>query len=196
MFSLSLLDFTSVTNCPSGNLICSVGNSGILSVKLSGEENTIINDELTQCNSVNNYEDRTNSYVKLFDNTMYTLHIQLHCIKPSNNYNSYEQDLSSLQINCNIQHYVSVWIDLNNDGNFDNRNEQYFDNNQFNDDLMKRDYHFSIFISQIDRINYLHGPHRMRIVLINDQTNPKPCYNVGYGEARDYTVHIIPKQHY
>lgn len=36
----------------------------------------------------------------------------------------------------------------------------------------------------------------MRIVLTQDEQNRKPCYNGGYGEARDYTIQIVPTPPY
>ncbi len=166
-----------------------MGNSAIFSVKLSGEENTMINDEITRCSSINNYEDRSQLVVKLFDNTINILQIQLHCVKPWN-----FENLD--QTNCNVDHYVGVWIDLNDDGNFDEIKERFFDNDQINRGFNKRFYDFNIFISEIERENYIDGPHRMRIILTREKDNLKPCFNAGYGEARDYTIHITRKPYY
>lgn len=187
-----MLDFSSVTtHCSPGNLICSSGSGGIFSVQLSGEQNTMINDEITRCNSLNNYEDQSRLVVRLFDTTVYMLRIQLYCVESWN-----QQDSSFLQTNCNSVHHLGVWIDLNNDGNFDETRERFLHNYQINGVSIRRDYDLSIFISQIDGQNYLDGPHRMRIVLARNENDLKPCYNNGYGEARDYTIHIIPKHYY
>ena len=160
-------------------------------MQLSGEQNTAINDEIKRCTSLNNYDDRSQLVVRLFDTTVYMLRIQLYCVQPWNNNNLHEQDSS-----CSSVHYLGVWIDLNNDGNFDETRERFLHNHEINGIYDRRDYELNLFISQIDGINYLDGPHRMRIVLVRDQNHLKPCFIDGYGEARDYTVHIIPKHYH
>ncbi|CAF4364378.1 unnamed protein product, partial [Rotaria sordida] len=52
----------------------------------------------------------------------------------------------------------------------------------------------SFTIPQIDGRYYVGGQHRVRIVLVQDTRNRKPCQNTGYGEVRDYTVNIIRKE--
>lgn len=151
----------------------------------------MINDEIKRCSSLNNYEDRSQSVVRLFDTTVYMLRIQLYCIQQWNNNNLRQQDSS-----CSLAHYLGVWIDLNNDGNFDETRERFLHNHQINGIYDRRDYELSLFIPQTDGVNYPDGPHRMRIVLVRDENNLKSCYHDGYGEARDYTVHIIPKPYY
>lgn len=173
-----------------------MGNSAILSVKLTGEQNTMIGDETTRCSSMNNYEDRSYLLVKLFDNTIYTLRIQLYCVESWGSGNSVRQYPSLVETNCNVAHFLDVWIDLNNDGTFDESKERFIDNDQRYGGSMKSSYDLSIVIPHIDGENYLDGPHRMRIVLTTDENNRKSCYNDGYGEARDYTVDIIRKPYY
>jgi hypothetical protein len=173
-----------------------VGSGAIFSVKLSGEENTIIHDEMTRCSSMNNYEDRSHLVAKLFDNTIYMLRIQLYCVKSWDSGTSYGQDPSLIETNCNVAYYTDVWIDLNDDGNFDDNNERFLHNDQRTDISIDSYYDLSIAIPQIDGKQYFDGPHRMRIIMTRDQHNRKPCHNAGYGEARDYTVHIIRKPYY
>jgi hypothetical protein len=173
-----------------------VGSGAIFSVKLSGEHNTIIHDEMTRCSSMNNYEDRSQLVVRLFDNTIYTLQIQLYCVERWDYGNSYRPDPSLFETNCNVAPYLDAWIDLNNDGSFDESKERFFHNDWRNGGSIRGNYDLSIAIPQIDGQNYLDGPHRMRIVLARDENNRQSCYNAGYGEARDYTVDIIRKPYY
>jgi hypothetical protein len=179
-----------------GNFICSAGSGAIFSVQLSGEQNTMIHDEKTQCSSMNNYEDRSHLVVKLFDNTIYMLRIQLYCVESRDHGNSYRQDPYLVETNCNISPYIDVWIDLNNDGSFDGSNERFLHNDQRHGGSINNNYDLSIAIPEIDGRNSLDGPHRMRIVLARDENNRQPCYNAGYGEARDYTINIIRKPYY
>jgi len=165
-------------------------------VKLFGEQRTEINDEVRTCNSVNNYNDRSNLVVTLFDNMVYTLRIELYCVQQYGYENLYRKDPSFLATSCNNIYYVDVWIDFNNDGIFDESKEQILSRNRYEDSRRATEYDLSIAIPKIDGRNYLDGQHRMRIVLTSDKKNRKPCQNTGYGEARDYTVQIIPKSMY
>ncbi|CAF4027033.1 unnamed protein product [Rotaria sp. Silwood2] len=180
-----------VTHCSPGNLVCSVGNSAIFLVSLLGEQNTQIRDDKKTCSSTNNYNDRSNLAVTLFDNTAYTLHIELSCVQQSGYGNTYSQDPYVFETNCRGARYVGVWIDFNNDGTFDQNTEQMVPNSWYKDDPRMTQNDISFTIPQIDGRYYLDGQHRMRIVLTQDTRNRKPCQNTGYGEVRDYTVQII-----
>ncbi len=177
--------------CSPGNFVCSSGTSGILLVQLFGEQNTQIDDPIKQCNSINNYHDRTNLIVTLLDNTIYTLRIELYCTQTSD---YQHEDLA--ERNCNHAHYLDMWIDFNNDGIFDETRERMISTDSYEDGYRKNNYDFTINIPNIDGRNYINGQHRMRIVLSQDETNRKPCYNTGYGEVRDYTIQIGPKYIY
>ena len=173
-----------------GNLVCSTGSGAIFSVNLLGEQKTWIHDEMTRCSPRNNYENQDHLTVKLFTNKIYTLQIRLHCVEPWDHGNSYGQDPSLIGTNCNVDHYLDSWIDMNNDGRFDEITERFSHHDNTHRDHTKRDYALSIIIPEIDRESYVDEPHRMRIVVTKDANNRKPCYNDGYGEARDYTVHV------
>ncbi|CAF3256851.1 unnamed protein product [Rotaria sp. Silwood2] len=151
---------------------------------------------MRRCSPTNNYEDRSDLVVKLFENTIYTLQIQLYCVKSWEDESSDRQDLSLVKTNCNVAHYVNVWIDLNNDGIFDDNKERLLHDDHSNGDYIKRDYTLRIAIPKIDGKNNVGELHRIRVILTRDENNRKPCYNVGYGEARDYTVHILQKSYY
>ncbi|CAF4159763.1 unnamed protein product, partial [Rotaria magnacalcarata] len=116
--------------------------------------------------------------------------------KPWNDENSYRQDLFSVETNCNIAHYLDVWIDLNNDATFDQSKELLFNDNQRNVGYINGDYDLNIAIPQTNGENRIVEPHIMRILLTREPNNRKPCYSDGYGEARDYTVHILRHPHH
>ena len=151
---------------------------------------------MTRCSPKNNYEDQTHLTIKLFANKIYTLQIRLYCVQPWNHEHSYGQDLSLIETNCNVHHYLDVWIDMNNDGKFDEIEERFAHNDNSNRGHIKREYTLSIAIPEIDRENGIRELHRMRIVLTRDENNRTPCYNNGYGEARDYTVQISPNPYH
>ncbi|CAF3934302.1 unnamed protein product [Rotaria sp. Silwood1] len=184
------------THCSSGNLICSVGNTAIFSVSISGEDNTDTPDNTKTCSSTNNYVDRSNLAVTLFDNTAYTLHIELSCVEQSGYGNTYSQDPSVFGRNCRNARYLGMWIDFNNDGTFDDNIERLIPNNWYRDDPRMTQNDISFTIPQIDGRYNVGGQHRMRIVLVQDERYRNPCQNTGYGEARDYTVQIVQKHEY
>jgi hypothetical protein len=165
-------------------------------VNLFGEQGTQIRDETKQCNSVNNYQDRTNLVATLFGNTPYTLRIEVYCVQSLGYDNSYGQDASLYGTSCNHAQYLGVWIDLNNDGVFDETNERIIPSNPYEDGQRTNQYDLTISIPKIDGRNYLSAQHRMRIILSQDVRSRKPCYSIGYGEARDYTVQIISNSEY
>jgi hypothetical protein len=164
-------------------------------VTLDGEQDTEIRDERKICSSANNYNDQNNVIVTLFDNTAYILHIEVHCVQPLAYENSYNQYSSWSETSCNHAQYLGVWVDFNNDGIFD-ENRERIPNNSYEDDQRTATYDLTIVIPTIDGRNYLNEQHRIRIVLTEDEGNRKPCYNSGYGEARDYIVQILSKPGY
>jgi len=165
-------------------------------VKLFGEQRTEINDEMQKCSSINNYNDRTNLAVTLFDSMVYILRVELYCVQQQQQQdyeNSYNQASSWIEASCNQAHYLDVWMDFNNDGIFDENKEQLYSGNWYKDGQYTTVYDLSIVIPRIDGRYLLDGQHRVRILLTPDERNRKPCDNSGYGEVRDYTVQINPK---
>ncbi|CAF3002432.1 unnamed protein product [Rotaria sp. Silwood2] len=180
-----------VMYCMPGSFACSEGNNAIFMVKLLGEQNTEILDETKKCSSTNNYNDRSDIAVTLFDNTVYGLQIELCCVKQSDYDNLSSQDSSVFQTHCDNARYLGVWIDFNDDGTFDERTERLAPNDWYREDPQMTRYDLSIAIPGIDDRYYFSGQHRMRIVLSQDERNRKPCQATGYGEVRDYTVQIM-----
>jgi hypothetical protein len=165
-------------------------------VSLSGERSTEIRDGIKKCNSVDNYNDRSDQVATLYDNSAYTLRIELYCVQQWGNENSYNEDSSYFETMCRNPHYLDVWIDFNNDGVFDESSERIVSSDWYGDDRRTNQYDLSITIPNINGRNHLDGQHRMRIVLTQDGRYRKPCQNTGYGEARDYTVQIVRKPGY
>ncbi|CAF1249491.1 unnamed protein product [Rotaria sordida] len=108
--------------------------------------------------------------------------------------NRYSQDPYVFETYCHDTRYLGMWIDFNNDGTFDDNTEQIIPNNWYRDDPRMTQSTIRFTIPQIDDRYYVGGQHRVRIVLVQDARNRKPCQNTGYGEVRDYTVNIIRKE--
>jgi len=183
-------------HCSPGNLVCSVDHGAISAVKLFGEQQTEINDVTRRCSTTNNYNDRRDLVATLFDNTDYTLQVQLYCTQGIGYRYSNDRDSSLSDTHCLHKNYIYVWIDFNNDGMFDEYNEQISSTDQYDTDEHRSQYDITIRIPRIDARNYLDGQHQMRILLTQDEHNRKACYNTGYGEVRDYTIQIVSKPPY
>ena len=188
---------STTTHCAPGSFICADNNAGILSVNLVGERNTQIRDDTRKCSNVDNYDDRSDQVATLYENTVYTLRIELYCVQQQYGYdNSYYQDSSLFETTCQNAHYLDVWVDFNNDGVFDESRERLVSSDRYTDGRRTSQYDLSITIPQVDGRNNLDGNHRMRVILTQDARYRKPCQNTGYGEARDYTVQIVRKPIY
>ena len=186
-----------IAHCSAGNLACSASHNAISSVKLYGEQTTEIDDTTKQCSVSDNYNDRRHLAVTLFDDTTYTLQIELYCAQQWGSENSDELDSSLSDTTCNHKNYLDVWIDYNNDGVFDEYNERITTSDQHDDeDYHKTRYDISINVPQINGRSSVDGSHQMRIILRQDEQDRTPCYNSGFGEARDYIVHIRSKPEY
>jgi hypothetical protein len=180
-------------HCSPGNLACSDGHGAIFSVKMYGEQGTQLDDAAQQCSSANNYRDQRDLAVTLFDDTTYTLRIELFCVQRWGYGNSYSRDSSLFDTICTRAQYLDLWIDFNNDGMFDEVNERLTSADRHGDTDRRVQHDVSIDIPKLSSGAYVGGQHRMRIVLSQDERNRRPCYSSGYGEARDYLVQIISK---
>jgi len=86
-------------------------------------------------------------------------------------------DYSGTQYN---QHFV-VWIDYNQDDDFEDANELIFQNSGVTAETTGS---FSVPSSAVN------GATRMRISMKGDGNSPDPCESFNYGEIEDYTVNI------
>ena len=171
--------------CSSGSFVCARGNTAIASVELSGEQNMDIRDDTRQCSSSNNYLDQSNSIVHLYGNTAYTMYASLFCVQD-------EQALSN-GYGCNLDAKFGVWIDFNDDGNFDSSTEQVLSGYGYFDEQRTSDFRLNLVIPELDARYHSNGRHRMRIIMTTNEQTLQPCYNTGYGEARDYSVQILSR---
>lgn len=73
---------------------------------------------------------------------------------------------------------VSIWVDWNNDLDFNDANETVYNNGG---SITSATGSFTIPAGTV-------GSHIMRIRGDEDLTNPDPCGNIAYGEAEDYTL--------
>lgn len=162
-------------------------------MKLYGEQGTLIDDQAQQCSPTNNYRDQQDLAVTLFDDTSYTLRIELFCVQRWGYDNSFSRDSSLFDTICTRGQFLDVWIDFDNDGMFNEVNERLTSVDSYRDTNRRAQHDVRIDIPRISSRSFVGGQHRMRIVLSQDERNRRPCYSSGYGEARDYLVQIVSK---
>ena len=83
--------------------------------------------------------------------------------------------------------YWKVWIDYNQDGDFEDTNEEVFDFRQTEGIGVK--VHFSVPSS------YVPGKTRLRVAM-KYSCSPQSCLPFVYGEVEDYTVNLLPVASY
>lgn len=165
---------------------CSQNTGRITLLVIGGERGTYIQDETQTNGGLSEYENRQNLAVTLFGDALYLLHIQLDCFR--------QYGTDSHEIDCNRAHHVDVWIDLNDDGRFDESENRVHRRSSIDIEAPEYTYNLQIFIPLSDGINTKAGQHRMRIRLMRSEAYQRQCGNTDYSEIREYTVNIIPRK--
>ncbi|WKW46340.1 GEVED domain-containing protein [Myroides sp. JBRI-B21084] len=158
-----------ITNCyciPTYTYACSGTGVNLNSVKIIGEGTSIISDLNTGC-SAPNYQNRTSNFtpVNLLQDSKYEIQL-------NTNYTSASYV------------WASVWIDLNNDGVFDETSEKLLTDMQ----MATTPSFASGFISIPD--NTSPGIHRLRIRTVY-YSSTNACELRSEGETHDYNVNIV-----
>ncbi len=170
------------------NNVCSQTNGKIVLVIMAGEQGTHIRDDIPTNIALTENQNRHHLAVTLYENTVYRIRIQLDC-----------DSLSSrglFQPNCNLAQDVNVWIDLNNDGQFDESESRIPQRWPLHSYMPLGIYDLKIDVPTIDGQNTRSGSHRMRVVMKPSEEYRRKCGNTDYSETREYTVNIIPRTTY
>jgi len=152
---------------------------------MTGEQNTEIHDETPMNDALSVYYNRQHVTITLYEDTTNVLHILVDCARQSR--------VDSVESDCSLAHHVDVWIDLNDDGQFDNTENRVRHRSLNNNQLFRSVYDFQISIPEIVGTHTKPGPHRMRIKLTPSKDYLLKCDNADYSETREYTVNIIPR---
>jgi hypothetical protein len=152
---------------------------------MAGEKGTHIRDDIPTNTALSENQNRHHLAVTLNENTVYRLRIQLDC-------RSYSSKGPS-ESNCNLAQDVNVWIDLNNDGQFDQTETRVPHRWPLYSSMPLGIYDFEISIPVINEYNMRSGEHRMRIVVTPSEEYRRKCGHTDYSETREYTVNIVPK---
>ncbi len=136
-----------------GSMSANCSYSWISGVSVNGQSNTT---------TASNYSDFTGIYMNLFEES------------------SASFTLTPGFLGSGYGVYWRIWIDFNDDGDFEDENELVFD---------PVSTHNSVVNVDIDIPSGTIGTHRMRITLKEDEA-PESCDYLVYGEVEDYTVNI------
>jgi len=162
--------------------LCFVNPDRIMLVQMAGEQNTEIRDETSTNIAINDYNNRRHLSVTLYESSVYMLRVQLDCTD-----RQYRGD--SLENGCNLAHYIELWIDLNDDGTFNETESRVYQRWARGGNA----YDLEIGIPVIDGTNTKFGPHRTLLRMIPSYDYQRQCPNNDYSETRDYTINIIHK---
>ncbi|CAF4206255.1 unnamed protein product, partial [Adineta steineri] len=107
------IDDRIITTTPYVNVspICSIPLARIILVIMAGEVGSEIRDDKVYDASTNTNQNQHHMTVTLYENTIYLLRIQLDC--------STQMRTELTETGCNLAQDVDVWVDWNDDGNFD-----------------------------------------------------------------------------
>jgi hypothetical protein len=164
--------------------VCALPNGKIVLVIMAGEQGTHIRDDILT-NTLSENQNRHHLAVTLNENTVYRLRIQLKCYQHSSR-DAFEHD-------CNLAQDVNVWIDLNNDGRFDEAEIRVPHRWPLHSSISLGIYDFEIHIPVIDRQIIKSGSHRMRVVVKSSEEYRRKCGATDHSETREYTINIISR---
>jgi len=155
----------------------------IILILMMGVQGTQIRDEKPTNDALGVYYNRDDLTVTLHEDTTNVLHIQFECARQSR--------VDSVESDCSLAHHVDVWIDLNDDGQFDDTENRVRHRSPINNQVSRSTYDLQISIPEIDETNIKSGPHRMRVKLTPSEDYRLKCGKTDYSETREYTVNII-----
>ena len=188
MISVFLIILALVAAAPPPEVIanfeCNSDVGRIVLAVMAGEYRTQIRDD-PSTRAVINRGDRNEEHlaITLYEDNVYLLRIQLECTQQRGSY--------WLKTNCTLPHDVNAWIDLNDDGTYDDAENAAPYRWPLTSYVPDGVYDLQIYVPIIDGRRIHTGPHTLRIVVtLNDQYRNK-CGNNFYRETREYNVTIV-----
>lgn len=163
--------------------ICSPNVGKIQLILIGGELGTQIRD--TTGTNVE-YEKRNQHDITLFGDAVYLLRLQFECPRKSGT------DL--IETDCTPAHHADIYIDLNDDGKFDESENRVYRRTRIDDETPEYTFDLQILIPPIDAINIKAGIHKMRVKLIRSEPYQKQCGKNEHSEIREYMVNIIQRK--
>lgn len=165
--------------------LCSIRPARIRHVQMVGQGGTEIRDGIRLDSTIGHHQNKADTAITLYESTVNILHIQLGCAEQS--YDSVPHD------DCSHGYYINVWIDLNDDGIFDDIESRVLHRSLVQSSWVRNTYDLEVCIPAINAMSTHAGKHRMRLsLMVNDQYRTE-CGNNDYTESREYMINIIPK---
>ena len=152
---------------------------------MAGERGTEIRDDNPAYDNRNYHHHLA---VTIYEHTVYLLRVQLDCAS--------QLDNELFDHGCNLAQDVQIWIDLNNDGRFDQSESGVPYTWPQTRYLPQGNYDLQLNIPLIDGQYLKTGKHQMRLTVQSSEQYRRLCGRVDYNETRDYTVNIIPRSGY
>lgn len=155
---------------------------------MAGERGTEIRDDHAANVISNDYQGRHHMAVTIYEHTVYLFRVQLDC--------SWQLNADLFANGCNLAQEVKVWVDLNNDGRFDESEIGTPYHWPVTSYMPQGIYDLQIYIPLIDDRYMKTGQHRMRLVVASSENYRRICGRTDYNETRDYSINIIPRTGY
>jgi hypothetical protein len=155
---------------------------------MAGEKGTQIRDDTPPNPLLGDYQSEHHKAVTIFEHTVYLIRIQLDC--------SWQLNPELFEKGCNLAQDVNVWIDLNDDGRYDESEIGAPYRWPVTSYLPEGIYDMQIYVPTIDSRYMTNRQHRMRIVVLDNENYRRTCGRTDYTETREYMVNIIPRARY
>ena len=146
---------------------------------MAGEHRTQIRDDA----STKALLDRHHLSIVLYEDTTYLLRLQSECNDDRTNH--------LVENSCQLPYDVNVWIDLNDDGAFDDSEMAAPFRWPLNSYLPQGVYDLQVRVPAIGERTTKTGPHRMRLVVMVNEQYRQRCGSYEYKEMREYSVTIV-----
>lgn len=180
---LGVADVTAPSLLPR-NVQC-VSNVGkLILVVMAGEYRTQIRDDpSTRAVISRDTPHEQHLTIILYEDTIYLLRIQLECTqKWAGTY---------FKTNCTLPYDANVWIDLNDDGTFDDTENATPYRWPITSYIPQGVYDLQLYIPLLGGGTVKSGPHLMRLVVTLNEQYREKCGNDFYTETREYNVSIV-----
>ncbi|UJR08389.1 hypothetical protein I4U23_012660 [Adineta vaga] len=166
-----------------GNITCTPQVGKLILVVMGGEHRTQLRDD-PSTNALLGTSDEIQQHLSIMlrEGVTYLLRLQFECIGHQRN---------SVENNCHLPHEVSAWIDLDDNGRYDESESATPYRWPLTSYLPQGVYDLQIVVPVIDGRKIKSGPHRMKLVVILNEDYRKKCNINDYEETRYYTVTVV-----
>ena len=166
--------------------ICSSSVAKFKSILMGGELGTQIRDLTLPNLRINDYQNRDQYDITFFGAAVYLLRVHIDCPR--------KPGTDLFETDCTPAHQADVFIDFNDDGNFDESENRIYRRAYIDEKPLEHTYDLQILIPRIDAITTIVGIHRMRVKLARSGSYQKQCGKNELTEVREYMVNIIPRK--